>query len=110
MVLHERMKELQTDSDMKIRTLAAQFGVNENALGNYLSGKRNVPYDVLVDLAKYYHVTTDYLLGLTDEPSQPYPVSQGERALLERLRTLSKEQKELIQQNVELMFRQNQRE
>ncbi len=109
MMLHERMKELQTDSDMKIRTLAELFGVSENALGNYLNGKRNVPYEVLVAFAKYYHVTTDYLLGLTDEPAPPYPVSQGERALLERLRTLSREQKELVHQSVELMFQQNQR-
>lgn len=109
MILHERMKEIQTDSDMKIRALAERFGIGENSLGNYLNGKRTVPYDVLVAFARYYHVTTDYLLGLTDEPELPYPVSATERAMLERFRGLSKEQKELIAQNVEFMFQQNQR-
>lgn len=109
MVLHERMKEIQTDSDVKIKTLASQFGVGANSMGNYLNGKRDVPYDVLVAFAKYYHVTTDYLLGLTDDPQLPYPVSAQERAMLEHFRSLSKEQKELAQQSIELMFQQNQR-
>lgn len=109
MTLHERMKELQTDSDVKIRTLAARFKISENVLGNYLNGKRHVPNDILVEFAKFYHVTTDYLLGLTDDPNLPFPVSTTERAMLERFRSLSKDQKELIHQSVELMFRQNQR-
>lgn len=109
MTLHERMKELQTDSDVKVRTLAAQFRISENVLGNYLNGKRRVPNDILVEFAKFYHVTTDYLLGLTDDPQLPYPVSAQERAMLEHFRSLSKEQKELVQQSIELMFQQNQR-
>ena len=67
MELHERMKAIQTDSDIKIKTLAAQFSISENALGNYLNGRRAVPYDVLVKFADYYQVTTDYLLGRTDK-------------------------------------------
>ena len=42
------MKAIQTDSDIKIKTLAAQFSISENALGNYLNGRRAVPYDVLI--------------------------------------------------------------
>lgn len=109
MTLHERMKELQTDSDVKIRTLAARFQISENVLGNYLNGKRRVPTDILAEFAKFYHVTTDYLLGLTDDPNPPYPVSTAEREMLERFRSLSKEQRELIHQSIELMVQQNQR-
>lgn len=109
MKLHERMKELQTDSDIKVRTLAAHFKISENVMGNYLNGKRRVPNDILAEFAKYYHVTTDYLLGLTDDPQPAFPVTAAERAMLERFRCLSKEQKELIAQNVEFMFQQNQR-
>lgn len=105
----ERAKEIQTDSDVKVRELAKILGISEHNLGNYLNGKRTIPYDVLVEFARFYHVTTDYLLGLTDDPQLPYPVSRGERGLLDRFRTLSKEQRELVQMNVELMVRQNQR-
>lgn len=107
--LYERMKAIQTDSDITIRKLASVFNVTEQSLGNYISGRHAVPYHVLVQFAQYFHVTTDYLLGLTDDPDPPFPVSASERRLLEDFRTLSREQKELIVQNVELMKRQNQR-
>ncbi len=105
----ERMKEIQTDSDIKIRTLAKALNIQDYNLGSYLNGKRTMPYDVLISFAKYFQITTDYILGLTDDPALPYPVSAEERRLLDGLRTLTPEQKELIVQSVELMKRQNQR-
>ncbi len=68
-----------------------------------------MPYDVLVRFAQYYHVTTDYIFGLTDDPQPPYPVSAGERELLEGFRTLTRDQKELIVKNISLMREQNRR-
>ena len=106
MMLHERMKEIQTDSDKKVRTLAEYFGVSENCLGNYLNGKRTVPYELLIAFAQYFQVTTDYLFGLAEDPHQPYMVSVDERALLDRFRSLSENQKELIEQMVDFMLKQ----
>ncbi len=109
MELHERMKGIQTDNDVKVKALAAEFSIGQTAMSNYLNGNRSIPYDVLVRFAQYFHVTTDYLLGLTDTPEPPFPVSAAERELLSLFRTLSKEQKELIAQNIDLMVKQNQR-
>ncbi len=103
----ERMKAIQTDSDIKVRALSKILNVQEHNLGSYLNGRRTMPYDVLVSFAQYYHVTTDYILGLTDDPAPPYPVSAGERKMLEVFRTLNREQKELILQSIALMNRQN---
>lgn len=105
----ERMKEIQTDSDLKIKSLSAHLGMEGHNLGNYLNGKRTVPYDVLVKFAEYFHVTTDYLLGLTDEPLPPFPVSAEERDMVARFRALTGAQKELILQGMELMEKQNRR-
>ena len=105
----ERAKELQTDNDVTIRALSKAIGVGEHNLGNYLNGKRVMPYDVLVEFARYFQVTTDYLLGVTDDPQLPYSVSPKERDMLEGFRGLTREQKELICHNIELMFEQNQR-
>ncbi len=109
MELYERMKEIQTDSDQKVKALAAVFRVTPQAMGNYLNGVRTVPYEVLTEFADYFHVTTDYLFGLTDDPKPPYPVSTGERAMLEDFRTLTRDQKELIVKNIALMREQNRR-
>lgn len=109
MRLHERMKAIQTDSDAKIRTLAKRFDVSEHSLGHYLNGKREVPYDVLVKFSEYYHVTADYLLGLTDDPLPPFPLSAEERAMVSRYRALTGAQRELVDQGMALMEKQNQR-
>ena len=109
MTVDQRMKAIQTDSDIKIRALAPRLGVSEHALGSYLNGSRTVPYDVLIKFAQYFHVSADYLLGLTDEPLPPFSVSVSEQNLIERFRTLGKEQKELILQNIDLMTQQNRR-
>ena len=65
--------------------------------------------DVLVQIAEYFSVTTDYLLGRTGDPSMPFPVSAGERAMLADFRLLDRDQKELIVQNIRLMRSQNER-
>ena len=104
-----RAKALQTDSDVKIRTLANEFDISEHTLSNYLNGKRTMPYGVLVQFANYFGVTTDYLLGRAEQPELPFAVSLNERAMLSEFRTLGKEQKELIVQNIKLMKAQNER-
>jgi len=103
------MKAIQTDSDVNVRALSKRLDVSEHSLGNYLNGKRAVPYDVLVKFSKHFHVTVDYLLGLTDDPLPPFPVSAEERALVNRYRALTGAQKELVEQSMELMERQNRR-
>lgn len=104
-----RIKALIEDTDTRQKLLAASLGLPQSTLSNYVTGRTSTPPEVLAKIAAYFHVTTDYLLGLTDDPAPPYPVSAGERRLLEGLRTLTPEQKEIIVQNVELMKRQNQR-
>ncbi len=105
----ERMKALQTDSDTKIQKLASILDVEKHNLGNYLNGRRTMPYDVLVRFAQHYHVTTDYIFGLTDDPKPPFPVSASEREMLNGFRSLSKEQRELIVKNIAIMQEQNRR-
>ena len=38
----------------------------------YYPRLRDIPTDILIQLAKLYNTTTDYLLGLTDDPVIPW--------------------------------------
>lgn len=105
----ERAKAILTDSDVSARALAKRVGVSEQSMSNYLNGKQSMPYDVLVQFAEYFSITTDYLFGLADKPDRPFPVSRSERAMLSDFRMLTHEQKELIAQNILLMKQQNNR-
>ena len=55
----------------KQKELAEYLGVQQNTYSDYETGKINVPIEALIKLADYYHVSTDYLLGRTDEPTPP---------------------------------------
>ena len=103
MEIGARAKMLVTDSDVKQKKLAESIGISEAKLSHYLNGRYEMPTHVVISIAKYFHVSTDYLLGLTD-------ISKTERQLIEDLRTLSWAQKELIVKNILIMQEQNQRD
>ena len=63
----ERLKTLRGDN--KLQDIANQIGISRASLGYYENGDRKPDIEVLLKLAKYYHVSCDYLLGLTNVAS-----------------------------------------
>ncbi len=66
-----RLKELREDSDIKQETLATYLHIKQNTYSQYENGQRQLPVEILIELAKFYNVSTDYILGLTNE-AKPY--------------------------------------
>lgn len=62
-----RLKELREDSDIPQRVIAEYLHIKQNTYSQYENGQRQLPIDILIKLAKYYNVTTDYILGISDE-------------------------------------------
>ncbi|MEA4994660.1 hypothetical protein SDC9_119327 [bioreactor metagenome] len=69
---YERIRSLRIDRGLTQREVAEVLHVKQNTYCQYEIGVLNYPLDVAVRLAKYYGVSVDYLVGLTDEPL-PYP-------------------------------------
>ena len=63
-----RLKDLREDNDLKQKEIAAFLGIDQRVYSNYETGKREIPVHLLLKLAEYYHTSTDYILGLTDDP------------------------------------------
>ncbi len=61
-----RLKDLREDLDIKQKEIADYLHIKQNTYSQYENGQRQLPIDVLVLLAKFYQVSTDYILGLTD--------------------------------------------
>lgn len=61
-----RLKDLREDSDLTQQTVADYLHIKQNTYSQYESGKRQLPIDILVKLAEFYNVSTDYILGLTE--------------------------------------------
>ena len=66
-----RMRDLREDRDLKQKEVAAVLGIDQRVYSNYETGKRDIPLRLLVKLADFYHTSTDYLLGRTNDP-RPY--------------------------------------
>ncbi|MBQ2968528.1 MAG: helix-turn-helix transcriptional regulator [Clostridia bacterium] len=67
-----RLKELREDSDLKQEILADHLHIKQNTYSQYENEQRQLPIDVLIKLAAFYNVSTDYILGLT-AVKKPYP-------------------------------------
>lgn len=59
---------MRTDKDLTQTQVAEFLGMSQTGYSKYETGENDIPTDILVKLAKFYNTTTDYLLGLTDEP------------------------------------------
>ena len=62
----KRLKELRIENDVSQQEISRYLNVRQNTYSQYETGKRELPINVLIELAKYYKVTTDYILGLED--------------------------------------------
>lgn len=70
--MYRRIRDLREDRDLLQKDMAALLNCSQVCYSHYEMGKRDIPTDVLIQLARFYKTSTDYLLGLTDE-KQPYP-------------------------------------
>lgn len=61
-----RIRALREDRDLTQKDIAAALHIPTNTYRNYELGTRTMPLEILVEIAKYYQTSTDYLLGLTD--------------------------------------------
>lgn len=66
-----RLKELREDNDIKQQTVADYLHIKQNTYSQYENEQRQLPVSVLVKLARFYNVSTDYILRLTDR-KEPY--------------------------------------
>ncbi|MBQ7346701.1 MAG: helix-turn-helix transcriptional regulator [Clostridia bacterium] len=66
-----RIRDLREDHDLTQKEIAAYLHIKQNTYSQYENGQRQLPIDVLIALAKYYHTSADYILGLT-EKREPY--------------------------------------
>ena len=62
-----RLKELREDADIKQKDIAEYLHIKQNTYSQYENGQRQLPIDVLIKLAEYYKVSTDYILGISDK-------------------------------------------
>lgn len=74
--MYRRIRDLREDRDLTQKQVGEAVGVSQRTYAYYESGQRMLPPEILRALARFYHVSVDYLLELTDDP-RPYPRGRG---------------------------------
>ena len=70
-MLFKRVRDLREDNAYTQKQIAEILKIHQTTYSDYEIGNLNIPVDVLIELAKLYNTSIDYIVGLTDE-TKPY--------------------------------------
>ena len=65
--MNNRIKDLREDRDMRQSDLADATGIDQRTISNYETGKTNPDSETIIKLARFFGVSCDYLLGVTEQ-------------------------------------------
>ena len=72
LTIQERLKDLRVERSLTLEQLSAETGISKSTLGKYEADDfKDISPFSMVELAKFYGVSTDYLLGLTEQKNHP---------------------------------------
>jgi transcriptional regulator with XRE-family HTH domain len=82
MEIGQRLRELREQRDLTGRAAATYLGISSAHVSDMENDKARPSLDLLARLAKYYRTTTDYLLGITDDPDPARAENKAQEAAL----------------------------
>ncbi len=92
----KRLKTLRKNKGISQRSLSKRFGYGATAVSGYENRRNEPSLDMLIQLAEYFDVTVDYLIGNEDLPKRADCMTKQEKELLYNYRELSVDEKELV--------------
>jgi len=63
----ERLKKLREEKNLSAESVSLEMGLDKNCIWLWENGKRKPGTDSICKLAKYFGVSSDFLLGLSDK-------------------------------------------
>ena len=102
----ETLRNLMDERDLSQKQLAIELKITQSTLGGYVQDTREPDFETLKMFAKYFNVSTDYLLNFQLGKVN----TQNENEILRIVRSLSKEQQELYIEQGKAFIRHNQKE
>ena len=102
----KRLYELRETANLKQTELAEKVALRSSAISKYEKGLTQPSMDTLIKFAELFHVSTDYLLGISSIPN-PYTTENftpKEADIILRFRRLSKENQIRIDERINTML------
>ena len=67
---YPRIRDIREDHDLKQSAIAAKLGITQTTYSKYEIGTSEIPVPILIQLARIYNTSIDYLLGETSNPNR----------------------------------------
>lgn len=96
-MIGNRIRQLRQEAGMTQKELAEQLGISPSAVGMYEQGRREPPGEVLIQLCRLFHVSSDWLLSGSTAMRRPSAMQTDVAGMLE-------EWKEALMDQEGLMF------
>lgn len=68
MAYYRRLRDLREDHDLTQNQLVKMLNMHKTTYTNYEQGKREIPFELAIRLAKIYNTSLDYIAELISEP------------------------------------------
>lgn len=97
--LASRLIQIRKENGYQTRkSFALELGIPETALRNYEKNEREPNFDFLIKISEMFNISTDYLLGLTDEKEvlHTFRLHSSEQDIIEKYRTLDPHGKDIV--------------
>ncbi len=66
-----KLKELRKQKKLTQLQLGLALNISQNTISRYETGAHEADYNTLIRFADYFHVSVDYLLERTNDPTPP---------------------------------------
>lgn len=101
LLIGKRIKDLRKKRKLTQAELSDSINIGQSTLANFENGKRTIPVDIVIQLAQFFNVSADYLLGLSNSPDAKEVIhgeqlSTDEKKLIDNYRTLNSDGKQIV--------------
>mgnify|MGYP002510089340 FL=1 len=99
------IRDLREDNDLKQSDLAKVLSVSQQYYSKYETGQYELPIRHIITLAKFYHISADYLLGLTNSSTAfiNSKVKSPIKVLIDDILELNDDSKKAVRDYVKLL-------
>jgi len=99
----ERLRLLRHKKKINQTDLSKYLNYGYTAIANYESGRNEPSFDVLINIAQFFDVSVDYLLGVDDSPLPSHKLPYNELELLKHFRNLDENLQDSICNMIEII-------
>lgn len=77
MYIYQRVRDLREDNDKTQAQIAKLLDSGVTTYRRWETGEREIPLHIIIQLAKYYNVSLDYIAGLSNNPTQKWSIKNN---------------------------------